>query len=89
MAEVEVNPKVKDNLFVQVKDPRVSKKQKTDKSLPEDSMNTEKLLQSVEADIDKQLIFESGTKLNEEKKEIVKKEEELDNVDPKLMESDG
>jgi len=27
--------------------------------------------------------------LNEEKKEIVKKEEELDNVDPKLMESDG
>lgn len=89
MAEVEVKPKVKDNLFVQVKDPRVSKKQKTDKSLPEDSMNTEKLLQSVEADIDKQLIFESGTKLNEEKKEIVKKEEELDNVDPKLMESDG
>ena len=88
MAEVEVKPKVKDNLFVQVKDPRVSKKQKTDKSLPEDSMNTEKLLQSVEADIDKQLIFESGTKLNEEKKEV-KKEEEPDNLDPKLMESDG
>jgi hypothetical protein len=33
--------------------------------------------------------LESGTKLNEEKKEIVKKEEEPDNLDPKLMESDG